>query len=917
MTCAVVFVMLHAAPGQMPASQPDPAQPDTLPQLLISQESELPEKPWNLQVPSTLQRIVRRFTFEEAEIRPLAMPINFYRYIAPEQGFPPFGTMQPTAEHAHNGNWSFGFELDGGSMAARIPTGVIPAVATGRYIITAQVRTENVQHGRASIAAWLHNAGGAIVPETRVESRPVQTNGTWQQVAIELDAEHESISDLVFELRLTQPSQQPGGGNALAPDARDVTGRAWFDDVTVWHAPSIELTTQHVNNIIAPGEQPRLQFHIRDLASEPLRANLDVFDVDGTNVYRSVFDRTGDFGIPREVPLPPLPAGWYRAVLDLHANTILVGRQWVDFVVLASSRRAHRRNTTAHRFAVKLDWRDAATNIDAVHAVQQLGIDTVLVPIWPASEIADTARDHDAAMLELAIQLLRSNHEIIITLDEVPSQLASELQIDRGRILDALGSDSSSWRPYLDEPMLNLGLEARRWKIGGVQYNQFAPEILAQKLQRATVSLGAFVPQPQFIIPWPILQDGDPDDSIACELLIPSAIRPAELLTALQQATERSKSPLAYFEQHGTDSYTPRQRIIDLAHRALFTWRSGLREFVIDAPWQSDGSFAPAATYVLWRTLADQLSGRHFVAELNHPDVAECWIVRGDSDNDAALIVWADTRNQASSELQMLLSDGPVTVIDAFGNVQRVDQVDGRHHIPLSETPVFIEGIDANLAMFRAGFALDPPSIPSVHRLHEVAMVLRNPWDISLSGTIRVDSSDDWRMNPRVSTFTIRPGGEVRLPVDLIFDRNVLSDAKELEAKISLLSDRHYEFRIRSQFAIGLNELHVSAHWQILTHETADADLLITQYVTNRSTQPVTISAFMHAPGLAPRVRPLGRVEAGATAVQTFRIPGGAVSLAGKNIRYGVKEVDGSTRLNRILAIPDMQRSDRAEAVTP
>lgn len=906
----------HGAAADAQVDAPDD------PQLLLPPEQMSRTQPADgsevVRTPDTLQRLVHRFTFEEASIRPLAMPINFYRHEAPDRGFPPFGEMSPTDDHASEGQWSFGFELNGGSMAARIPTGVVPVIASGQYIITADVRTERLQHSAVSIAAWLHDAVGQPMPETRVESRPVRTNGRWQQLAVAINAERSGAANLVLELRLAQPKQQPRVTGNVAPDAIDVSGRAWFDNIKIWHAPSIELTSEHVGHIVVPAATPTLRFFIRDLASEPLSAQLNVFDIDGEPVHREDFNRPTDFGAPRTVELPALPAGWYRTVLDLRAGELLVGRQWLDFAVLNPPRRQRMRAESSHHFSIRLPYGASYEKSAQTTIINLLGVDTVYVPIWP--QAIDSPRTEQASdtMIELASELLRRDHEIIVALDEVPAPLAESLNIDRGQVLRALASDPAVWRPYLDEAMLLLGLEAQRWQITGTATTKLSPQELSQTVRGATQSLGAFVPDPQLIIAWPLLGAGAADDEIVRKLDIPMEVRPDSLEAALAPWDARPGHVIAHFEQDTALMYTARQQIDDLALRTLYAWRSGVLDFLIDAPWSDDAGSSPAPTMVLWRTLADLLSGRSFLAELNDPAVAECWIVRGAADDDAALIAWAEARTRPPAFLDMLLADGPVTVVDAFGNTTVVPESGGRHHIAISETPVIIEGIDLNLALFRAGIALEPQSIPSAHRLHEVELVLQNPWDISVSGVIRVDHDADWHMNPRVNAFTIRPGGETRLPVDLIFDRNVLSSRKAISATVTLQSDRLYEFHVRCTFEVGTDELHVSARWQIEpTEDGGPADLVITMYVTNRGQSAVTVSAFMHAPGMAPRVRPLGRVGAGDTATQMFRIPGGGESLAGADIRYGVKEVDGATRVNRVLHIPDLRRADRAAASAP
>ncbi|MCZ6492864.1 MAG: hypothetical protein O6933_02175 [Planctomycetota bacterium] len=58
--------------------------------------------PDGVSILSAQNRLLRQFDFEEAEHAPYTMPINFYHYIAADQGFPPFGRMQLTTGAAHS-----------------------------------------------------------------------------------------------------------------------------------------------------------------------------------------------------------------------------------------------------------------------------------------------------------------------------------------------------------------------------------------------------------------------------------------------------------------------------------------------------------------------------------------------------------------------------------------------------------------------------------------------------------------------------------------------------------------------------------------------------------------------------------------------------------------------------------------------
>lgn len=872
---------------------------------------------WTLRTPPTLRRVVQRFTFEEAELRPLDMPLFFYRYEAADHGFPSFGTMGPRNDHAKAGNWSFGFELNGGSMAARVPTGIIPIVDSGTYVITTHVRTDGLVHSRAQLVAWLHDSEGNPITSTRTSSEPIDTHGQWEALTVKVNAEGVQAADLAVELRLVQPREYLSDPRLAPPDAEDITGRAWFDEIVIWHAPLLELTTGRPGNVIAPNESPAVEFELRDVASEALAALLRVYDIDGNLVHQQQFDHHYELSERRTIALPELPAGWYRAVFDAHSNTQIVGRAWLDFAKLGPLRRGEV-GRTKHRFGVELakearrDLRDAAALLD------RMGADTIVVPIWPEGG-DDSTGATTKALVSVAEAMLNLNRDVVVALDEIPAELATQLGINRTHVLQIIAGDSDIWRPYLDEPILALGLEVRRWRIN-VSPDQYSSEQeFGKQLLLATRSLSEFVPDPEFTIPWSVFQEPSSLTWPAYEVRVPAALRPEDVESAIApwvDSTERSSARLSSAD--GLD-YAPRQLVDDMSRRVLFAWRGGVRELIIDAPWRMNdilaGRSLPTPMLPAWRVLADQLTGRSYVGELDLPDIEACWIMQGDTTADAAIVAWTGSMTGDTRAIDMLLADGPVTVIDLFGNARIVEPVNNRHHIEIGETPLFIEGIDAQLAQFRAMFTVEPAAIPSMHRLHEIELVLRNPWDISVNGTLRVRTSDEWTLNPRTNPFTIEPRGEVRLPVEVIFGRNVVSGKKVLEADLSLRSDRLYEIGITTTFELGVSRLHVSAQWQVQRNPvTGVDDLIITEYVINRGTQAMTVSAFLYAPKLVPRLRPLGHLEPGASAVHRFHIEDGARLLSGATVRYGVKEMDGSTRLNRVLTIPSFQADNLAEA---
>lgn len=864
--------------------------------------------------PTTLRRLVRHFSFEESELRPLDMPVNFYRHEAPDRGYPPFGAMGPRDDHAAEGRWSFGFELNGGSMAARIPTGVLPIVPYGHYIITVDVRTEGLRYSAARLSAWLTDSSGRALPASTVHSQPTRTGGRWTTLTIELDAELPEATDLVIELELAQPRAYRPPDELIAPDAEDIHGRAWFDNLRIWHAPMIKLTTGRPGNIIAPGEPPTLAFNVRDLSSEPLTVALQVYDIHGRRVFERVYDRDFTPGTQRLAQLGALPAGWYRAVLDLRSADRTVGRQWVDFAVLAESQYEPASAAADRTFSIELTPEALSAGRDTTTLIKRCNVEKIVVPIWARSNGYPDG-DLQKRAVELATTLARQNLDLVVALDELPPDVAEALKLERSQVLEALSAGAAQWQPYLESVMLNLGLDVQQWRVSAVSRSLDTASLEAD-VDAARRSLATFVPDPTLMLRWPAEHVLPGGTLSAAWLDVPHEVRPSQLPALLEPWRAESRDVVAHLHALSEQQYAPRPRAIDMAQRALFAWRAGVRTLAIDAPWSTSDSLrdqtSPSPLLVVWRNLADQLAERSFLGDLNAPGAEQCWILDSET-RAAALIAWAGQTQGAPAALDLVLAETPVTVIDLFGNRRTVyPQMGGRHFIELTDSPVFIEGIDPDLAVFRSGFQVDPATIPAVHRLHEIDLVVQNPWPTVISGTLRLRPSDEWEVNPRVSRFTIGPGGATRLPIELVMDRDILSGRKVFDADVQIVSDREYNIHVTAGFTLGLDDLHVSAAWE---RDGATDNIIITEYISNRGDEPVTVNGFVHAPGFGPRLRPVGAVAPGSTAVQMFHFPGAASTLAGASIRYGIKEMDGSTRVNRVLEIPASVAPQRAADV--
>src|SRR5262249_38599898 len=154
-----------------------------------------------------------------------------------------------------------------------------------------------------------------------------------------------------------------------------------------------------------------------------------------------------------------------------------------------------------------------------------------------------------------------------------------------------------------------------------------------------------------------------------------------------------------------------------LSIRQPFGWRDG-----------RDAQTVPEASLAAWRTLATELSGRKIVGELAITDGARVFIAQGKS--DSVLIAWNDSADPERAVIRGYLGESNVRVIDPFGNPEPSSGPGNSVNIPIPETPIFIEGVDAQLARFRAGMRIEPGFLPARAERHHVEVVIENPWPI-------------------------------------------------------------------------------------------------------------------------------------------------------------------------------------------
>ncbi len=851
--------------------------------------------------PEAAQRIVRVFDFEERDVNFERVPMHWRRIVHNEQtgewaGFPPWNKAGFDDAQRVSGEWSVRAPVAGGSTALVLDDGVVPAIPGAEYVVTAKVRTEGFTHARARLSARvLRMANGRPTPIQGgvAHSAAVVSNEQWVDVSLRVTADSPEAAWLEISLEALQPAAARGReARPFEVASEDFSGAAWFDDVTVHLVPRVTLVTGASSGVFVGGDAPSLVAEVKDFTGESLTARISVRDHAGREVDSTIED--GLTGARHVEWRPRLERyGWHEASLEVTGPEGRLAVRTTPLVWAPPRSRAVGQH--ASRFAVALGGDPPADIGPTLDALGHIGAGGVQMPVeWLRAEsTAELGRRCLDALLD-------SGRETTLVLT-VPA--TATVSPGEG-IIEALFGDEQEFISAYDHVAARFGQRVRRWQIGpsGDDFafwrnNLAADEALARSL------LARLAPEPIAVLPWPATSalPRDLPERTGLTLSIPYWVNHLGVADLAGDApTVRDVTVLI---EPPPASLFGRRSALETVKRLVQAWRMAPSRLAIRQPWTAahqggETTLAPTPELAAFRQVVERLAGRRIVADLPIAAGVTAIVLEG-SDSDA-IIAWSDFALPADAVLSAYLAEGPVTVIDLFGHPTETPLVDGRHTIPLGESPVFIEGVDVNLAQFRAGFELDPAFVVSTAERHNLDLVLTNPWPVTITGRLRIVEPEHWRISPRVHAFTIEAGKTRRLRFEAAFSVGEEAGRSPMIVDVDLTADKRYPtLRLTPEVEIGLPYVAMSASHRV----EANGDVVVTIIVTNTGERPLTMQAFGHAPGFAREQAPISNLGPSQTTVKRFVFRGGAEALKGQSIRLGLIESDGLGRLNKTLMV--------------
>jgi hypothetical protein len=911
--------------------------------------------------PEAARRVLRLFDFEEQLTNPAPVPRYWYRGQEDRrsgrvrEGFPSWNQADLDYTHACAGQGSVRLPTRGGSTSLVLERGVLPVFPGAHYLISAKVKTQGLSVAGAAIIARMLDRSGRPIPGAEHTSPVIRSEDHWSDLVIQTADTRADAGFLELELVLLQPARfEPGHARDAAGLREDLSGSAWFDDVRVAQTPQIDLTTGVSANIVVAPQHPELRLALRDLTGEALDLDVEITDDRGRTVHKE--RRTVGTGLQEIVLRPSLDKfGWYRARVDVQASRVWVGGSELDFVWLPAETvpgqgGAITGSADRRRFSLVMDEMPWEHRADVRAVVERSGCGGWTLPVWSAGLTKETLETVVSQTAELTRDMSRRGTTVSLALCDVPDEIR---QGRKTTIWSVFREPEAEWFPYLEPFLDRFGQVARRWQVGPLD-SADAPvrPNLAADLDRVRSVLGRLVPGPIVVAPWgpeyaaaSAGLSSEPWAAIsATHSDLPSASMPALARTWDGSGVDSVTFVMPALD---TDTYGEHAGAAEVARRVIELWArwssvpsggpkppdmiAALRE-----PWRMDEEHGlmPRAEVAAWRTLVDRLCDRRVVGEFPVGTYGsgrvKCYILApapgASEDRGGALVAWNQSAEPEDAVLRAPLGGGRVRVVDIYGNERPAGQEQPPPMregdalpaplavVPLDGTPVFIEGIDLNLARFLASFRITPPLLLATNATHDHEIEFENPWTEGLNGRlwiVKPDTAQDpggreriWRISPRFSRFNIAPGQAGRVPFRVAFDPAEDAGPKEFLVEFELTAGRQYgRVLVRTTVELGLKDLRLDVTCR-LGPDTDGPDVLVEATVTNLGAKDMNVDLTAFAPDLPRERASISGLAPGVQVQRRFIFADAAAKLRGGQIVVSLADPDAGARLNRATQVP-------------
>lgn len=567
-------------------------------------------------------------------------------------GLPHYVNGKLTNDRAHSGEYSFRFDLNGGSLIYRYDSAQFKVQPGAHYRVEGFVQTTALENARARITAYFNDQDGHPIAKTIHHSENFASasgDNSWHPLGLEISASIENVEEetyqrepqpatLVIELELLQPQQYASaslGSRTLF--MQDIHGTAWFDDVTVSQVPKVTMTTDRPGNIFRRSDPLVLKVLVNDRSTDDLAAQLVITDANSKTVYQrsgaldmSAAQSLGSGRKRMSLALPTLQPGWYEAALVMTSKGQFVGKQTLDLVLLADDSTNTMPDPRFGIIATDLPYQGWD---DLPEILSLLSAGRVKLAVW--SDAGDVQQQVPEDFDKLLERLAELRIEPTACLTSLPPDIAEKVLRSNMSGNAASGTlpreaawtqllkcDPKLWQPQLAVMIARHAQHLQRWQLGSDGSDAFvAVPAMREVYQRIYSEFANLVQKPDLAMPWPAWYEleGQLPATVALHVkpeVLPSQVplyvrdiqgagpqaAPQSKLKLVSQTTaaqpQQPHSVSIYLEPLDRAQYGRDVQVRDLAQRIIYSLTAGAQRIDLNLPFsvsraETDGPPSP------------------------------------------------------------------------------------------------------------------------------------------------------------------------------------------------------------------------------------------------------------------------------------------------------------------------------------
>jgi hypothetical protein len=769
---------------------------------------------------------VCRYSFGADQDRDFdGIPDGWTRRKGPE--FPRYVKAGLDQHLGHTDETSLRIQANGGAAAYYSPFVRIDGLHT--FYFEGYIRTAGLQHDAAVLSISLLNHQRQRVQ--RILSKPVLGDqAEWVHVRIGPIVPDSDVALAVIGCHLA-----PGSG-----DRHDISGSAWFDDLSLGRLPRLELDSDFLTHFLNEEVPLRITSRVSGL-DEGFEYDLELVirDLENRPVAQTTQQLTAQ--APAAPPMgqaagpeptvweaPRQPPGFYRVTAVLKRDGTIITTQRTTLTVL----KLVSRSRPSGEFGWSLG-RDLPPKLCAElpEVAAQAGINWVKYPLWQSFEEDRVGSSgHVASMFD---RLAAQKIEPIGVFAEPPAELRGKFARQWHGVAEVFRLPPSVWRSSLEPVVARFSSNVHYWQFGGDLDSSFVglpdlPQTLnTMRGEVRRISLNASVG-----LPWPGVEPISP------------AVRPsfwslsaAPETTASASAANGARWHLLQTSQLTGETFE--QRAGQLARQMVAAKVAGAPAIFVDDVYHPEFGLlkqngAPAELFLPWRTFALALQGAEYLGSFQLLGGSRNAVFV--QDDSAVVVLWSDEPLGES----LYLGESPL-LTDLWGRTQPLvaDATTGEHTVDVGPIPKLIVNCSAPIARWRLAAQLELGKMRSEFGGHKDAVLGRNTFPQGVSGTVSLVLPREWEAEPREWTIQAAADEAFRFPVFLTAPPDVPLGEHPMSLDFRIDADRPYRFRVYKPYTVGLGDVTL----EVIDRKLPDGRLEIEQVVTNR-TRPSEVFDF-------------------------------------------------------------------------